>query len=73
MALKMICVVFLIMLVAVAGFSLAKNMDLDHGVSMARKYETGFLYKGQMFNFFPKGIPIPPSAPSKTHNSLPTD
>ncbi|KAL5759231.1 hypothetical protein ACOSP7_017758 [Xanthoceras sorbifolium] len=35
-----------------------------------RKFQTGFRYQGQMFNFFPKGTPIPPSGPSKRHNSV---
>ncbi|KAF5745304.1 putative Membrane lipoprotein [Tripterygium wilfordii] len=30
----------------------------------------GFRYQDQLFNFFPKGVPTPPSAPSKTHNSV---
>ncbi|KAE8707387.1 piriformospora indica-insensitive protein 2-like [Hibiscus syriacus] len=75
MASKIIYAVFLIILVA--GSSLAsrpgKPMVIDDRVSMAkfpRKYETGFAYQGQMFNFFPKGIPIPPSGPSKRHNSV---
>ncbi|KAI9084962.1 hypothetical protein K1719_033135 [Acacia pycnantha] len=29
----------------------------------------GFVYRGLAFNFFPKGFPIPPSGPSKRHNS----
>ncbi|KAF5727776.1 hypothetical protein HS088_TW22G01473 [Tripterygium wilfordii] len=31
---------------------------------------TGFRYGDQLFNFFPKGVPRPPSAPSKRHNSV---
>ncbi|QHO36819.1 Protein IDA-LIKE [Arachis hypogaea] len=27
-------------------------------------------YKGMVFNFFPKGMPVPPSGPSKRHNSV---
>ncbi|GMI99955.1 inflorescence deficient in abscission (IDA)-like 1 [Hibiscus trionum] len=70
-----IYVVFLIILLAGSGFATrpGKTMIVGDGVSMAtltRKYETGFRYQGQMFNFFPKGIPIPPSAPSKRHNSV---
>ncbi|OMP06834.1 hypothetical protein COLO4_07854 [Corchorus olitorius] len=38
--------------------------------SFRRKHETSFQYQGQMFNFFPKGTPIPPSGPSKRHNSV---
>ncbi|KAF5751959.1 putative Membrane lipoprotein [Tripterygium wilfordii] len=31
----------------------------------------GFGYEDhQLFNFFPKGVPLPPSAPSKEHNSV---
>ncbi|KAE8661391.1 Protein IDA [Hibiscus syriacus] len=48
-------------------------MVIDDRVSMAnfpRKYEMGFVYQGHMFNFFPKGIPIPSSGPSKRHNSV---
>ncbi|KAL4195721.1 hypothetical protein AMTRI_Chr04g179720 [Amborella trichopoda] len=26
--------------------------------------------KNGMFNFFPKGVPIPPSGPSKNHNEF---
>ncbi|WCJ35698.1 Protein IDA [Euphorbia peplus] len=33
-------------------------------------YRTGFSYGNRMFNFFPKGVPIPPSGPSKRHNSI---
>ena len=34
------------------------------------KFKTSFQHGGQMFNFFPKGVPIPPSGPSKRHNSF---
>ncbi|CAN1314364.1 hypothetical protein LINPERPRIM_LOCUS29301 [Linum perenne] len=33
-------------------------------------YLKAFQYEGQQFNFLPKGVPIPPSGPSKQHNSL---
>ncbi|EXB53969.1 hypothetical protein L484_022937 [Morus notabilis] len=33
--------------------------------------QTGFQFRGQTFNFFPKGKPVPPSGPSKRHNSSP--
>ncbi|CAL1408339.1 unnamed protein product [Linum trigynum] len=39
-------------------------------------YLTAFQYEGQAaaaaaaFNFLPKGVPIPPSGPSKRHNSI---
>ncbi|OVA19043.1 hypothetical protein BVC80_889g6 [Macleaya cordata] len=28
-------------------------------------------FQGRVFNFFPRGTPIPPSGPSKRHNSIP--
>ncbi|XP_021910044.1 protein IDA-like [Carica papaya] len=31
--------------------------------------KTSFVYKEQLFNFLPKGL-VPPSGPSKRHNSL---
>ncbi|GMJ05718.1 inflorescence deficient in abscission (IDA)-like 1 [Hibiscus trionum] len=75
MAPKIIYVVFLITLLAGSCFATrpGKTMVVDGRVSSVtfpRKYETGFRYQGQMFNFFPKGIPIPPSGPSKRHNSV---
>ncbi|CAN0876538.1 Protein IDA-LIKE 1 [Linum grandiflorum] len=33
-------------------------------------YLKAFQLDGQQFNFFPKGVPIPPSGPSKRHNSI---
>ncbi|KAE8669526.1 Protein IDA [Hibiscus syriacus] len=75
MAQKIMYVVILIILVAGSGARPGKTVIVDDRVSMmsstiSRKYETGFRRGGQMFNFFPKGIPIPPSAPSKRHNSF---
>ncbi|CAI0552622.1 unnamed protein product [Linum tenue] len=39
-----------------------------------KHYLTAFQYEGQAaaaaFNFLPKGVPIPPSGPSKRHNSI---
>ncbi|KAJ0095110.1 hypothetical protein Patl1_16529 [Pistacia atlantica] len=34
------------------------------------KYETGFEIQDRIFNFLPKGTPIPPSGPSKRHNAV---
>ncbi|KAK5776968.1 hypothetical protein PVK06_044933 [Gossypium arboreum] len=72
---NIIYVVFLITLLAGSSFATrpGKTIIVDDTVSMTvfpRMYETGFRYQGQMFNFFPKGIPIPPSGPSKRHNSV---
>ncbi|KAJ6987935.1 hypothetical protein D5086_016407 [Populus alba] len=35
-----------------------------------RLYETSFRHQNHIFNFLPKGVPIPPSGPSKKHNSI---
>jgi hypothetical protein len=35
-----------------------------------RLYETSFRHQNHIFNFLPKGAPIPPSGPSKKHNSI---
>ncbi|KAE8663732.1 Detected protein of unknown function [Hibiscus syriacus] len=76
MAPKITYVVILIILVAGSSFATrpGKTVIVDDRVSMPstfpRKYEAGFQHGGKMFNFFPKGIPIPPSAPSKRHNSF---
>lgn len=43
-----------------------ENRELQPG-----KPVMGFEYKGQVFSFFPKGTPVPPSGPSKRHNSSP--
>ncbi|EOY02178.1 Membrane lipoprotein, putative [Theobroma cacao] len=72
---NIIYVSFLIMLLAGSSFATrpGATMIIDDKVSMAtlrRRHETSFQYQGQMFNFFPKGTPIPPSGPSKRHNSV---
>ncbi|KAL6294987.1 hypothetical protein ACE6H2_003129 [Prunus campanulata] len=46
-------------------------LNLEHTKTLnPRTYQTGFQYRGQVFSFFPKGTPIPPSGPSKRHNSV---
>ncbi|KAK2635889.1 hypothetical protein Ddye_030681 [Dipteronia dyeriana] len=45
-------------------------LDSENTKTHRRRFETGFRFQGQMFNFFPKGTPIPPSGPSKRHNSV---
>ncbi|XWS23288.1 hypothetical protein CRYUN_Cryun29cG0108700 [Craigia yunnanensis] len=72
---NIIYVIFLIMLLAGSSFATrpGTTMIVDDTVSMTtfrRKHKMGFQYQGQMFNFFPKGTPIPPSGPSKRHNSV---
>ncbi|CAB4264942.1 unnamed protein product [Prunus armeniaca] len=45
-------------------------LNLEHTKTLnPRTHQTGFQYRGQVFSFFPKGTPIPPSGPSKRHNS----
>ncbi|OWM89396.1 hypothetical protein CDL15_Pgr024144 [Punica granatum] len=33
-------------------------------------HKTGFRYQGRVFNFLPKGTQVPPSGPSKRHNTI---
>ncbi|KAI8024452.1 Protein IDA [Camellia lanceoleosa] len=35
-----------------------------------RQQEAGYRRQGMVFNLLPKGTPIPPSGPSKRHNSF---
>lgn len=37
------------------------------------KPQTSFRYRGQTFGYLPKGSPVPPSGPSKRHNSVPNN
>lgn len=55
-----------LMVVRKEGSIKYEHMKIQHG-----KYQLGFRYKGQIFNYFPKGKPVPPSGPSKRHNSAP--
>lgn len=46
-------------------------MNMEHTEELnLSKHHTGFRFRGQIFSFFPKGSPIPPSGPSKRHNSV---
>ncbi|KDP29345.1 hypothetical protein JCGZ_18266 [Jatropha curcas] len=45
-------------------------MPSENKKSNRKLYETSFFYGNRMFNYLPKGVPIPPSGPSKRHNSL---
>ncbi|KAK1279754.1 Protein IDA [Acorus gramineus] len=38
---------------------------------MSQEPVTGFVSRGREFDFLPRGMPIPPSGPSKRHNSAP--
>ncbi|KAE9619321.1 hypothetical protein Lal_00047495 [Lupinus albus] len=37
---------------------------------LRRKPQPDFQPRGLVFNFFPKGIPVPPSGPSCRHNAM---
>ncbi|KAF4356847.1 hypothetical protein CsatB_019871 [Cannabis sativa] len=55
-------------------FTVGREGSTESGIdcNMLRpKNMTAFRFRGQTFNFFPKGAPIPPSGPSKRHNSVP--
>ncbi|KAK4399900.1 hypothetical protein Sango_1096100 [Sesamum angolense] len=50
--------------------------EVDHVSAMALKYfqeKQRVAADGLYFTRLPKGVPIPPSAPSNRHNSLPQD
>ncbi|KAK9276368.1 hypothetical protein L1049_005901 [Liquidambar formosana] len=46
------------------------STNTEHLKPHPRKHEANSRYHGQVFNYFPKGTPIPPSGPSKRHNSV---
>ncbi|GMY18640.1 protein ida [Fagus crenata] len=46
------------------------SMNSEYMKPLPVKHEKGFQYHGQVFSFFPKGTPVPPSGPSKRHNSV---
>ncbi|KAL1564904.1 putative membrane lipoprotein [Salvia divinorum] len=57
------------------GRSILTVKERDHS-SMALNYfqeKEKLRNEGLYFSKLPKGVPIPPSAPSKRHNSLPQD
>ncbi|OAY47370.1 hypothetical protein MANES_06G074200v8 [Manihot esculenta] len=76
---NIIYLLFLLSLVATSSARPGITLTVDKRVFIQREnmkpahrrlYETSFLYRSQMFNFLPKGVPIPPSGPSKRHNSV---
>ncbi|KAJ0242841.1 Protein IDA [Hirschfeldia incana] len=63
---RTIVVLCLILLLAASSSTSAR---IGATVDMKNRKSSGF--KGNyIFGFLPKGVPIPPSAPSKRHNSL---
>nr|POF06424.1 protein ida [Quercus suber] len=46
------------------------TVNSEHMKTLPEKNQTGFRYRDyQIFGFFPKGMPVPPSGPSRGHNS----
>ncbi|PRQ40450.1 hypothetical protein RchiOBHm_Chr4g0436131 [Rosa chinensis] len=46
-------------------------MNMEHTKELnLKKHQTAFRFRGEIFSFFPKGSPVPPSGPSKRHNSV---
>nr|DAD31650.1 TPA_asm: hypothetical protein HUJ06_010501 [Nelumbo nucifera] len=42
----------------------------ENSIPRRQNYERSFRFRGELFNFFPKGTTTPPSGPSKRHNSV---
>nr|DAD35218.1 TPA_asm: hypothetical protein HUJ06_005858 [Nelumbo nucifera] len=70
----------LLLLLLLSGFCtasrLGRMMNLDgsstnpeNSVPRRQTYQRSFHFQGEFFNFFPKGTRVPPSGPSKRHNS----
>ncbi|CAK7326492.1 unnamed protein product [Dovyalis caffra] len=74
------CLLFIIFLLLSSCSATRPGASLMRGEDMLKKpenikpyrrlYETSFRHRNHIFNFFPKGVPIPPSGPSKKHNSI---
>ncbi|KAG4919360.1 hypothetical protein JHK82_056796 [Glycine max] len=67
-----ILLAFLLLVGSCTATRTGATMRLNEGSELLRpkQQKPRFPYKGLVFNFFPKGVPIPPSGPSKRHNSL---
>ncbi|KAG6579701.1 hypothetical protein SDJN03_24149, partial [Cucurbita argyrosperma subsp. sororia] len=62
---------FFFLLTLLLGFSSARPAPATMaGTSFFPAPNTAFRFHHQVFSFLPKGTPIPPSAPSKRHNSV---
>ncbi|KAK4260899.1 hypothetical protein QN277_003960 [Acacia crassicarpa] len=72
---NMLVLVLFMILILLSGFCGAiRTGKTSYGESRDQqilKRKNEYRARGDLvFNFFPKGIPIPPSGPSKTHNSV---
>ncbi|KAF3959200.1 hypothetical protein CMV_015967 [Castanea mollissima] len=46
------------------------SVNSEHMKTLPEKHQTGFRHHDQIFGYFPRGTPVPPSGPSKGHNSV---
>ncbi|KAG2684319.1 hypothetical protein I3843_10G070000 [Carya illinoinensis] len=59
----------LVFLLINGSFTAARpGVTMDSTRPLKEKHSTGFQYHGQVFSFFPKWTPLPPSGPSPRHN-----
>ncbi|KAK7279579.1 hypothetical protein RJT34_24632 [Clitoria ternatea] len=66
-----ILIVYLLLVGSCTAIRTGATMKLNESSeTLRRKRQPSLPYKGLVFNFFPKGVPIPPSGPSKRHNSV---
>ncbi|KAL9278038.1 hypothetical protein ACSQ67_024739 [Phaseolus vulgaris] len=66
-----ILLVYLLLVGSCTAIRTGAAMRLNENSELLRpKQQPRFPYRGLVFNFFPKGVPIPPSGPSKRHNSV---
>nr|KYP53031.1 Protein IDA-LIKE 1 [Cajanus cajan] len=66
-----ILLVYLLLAGSCNAIRTGATMRLNGSSELLRpKHQQRFPYKGLVFNFFPKGMPIPPSGPSRRHNSV---
>ncbi|KAK7391424.1 hypothetical protein VNO78_19840 [Psophocarpus tetragonolobus] len=63
--------VYLLLVGSCTAIRTGATMRMNDASELLRpKHQRRFPYKGLVFNFFPKGVPIPSSGPSKRHNSV---
>jgi len=66
-----ILLVYLLLVGSCTAIRTGATMRLNESSELLRpKQQPRFPYRGLVFNFLPKGVPIPPSGPSKRHNSV---
>ncbi|KAF9626069.1 hypothetical protein IFM89_030737 [Coptis chinensis] len=69
------CLIFLVLFILPCCCTSTRSggtVIIADGLSPQRqhKLEVGIRYQAWVFNYFPKGTPIPPSGPSRGHNSV---